>query len=69
MRPYIYKKTNKIHILDLQKIITGCQEVGSYIQSLVEKRKTILFLTTKKQTREVVKEAAIRCGMPYIVNK
>jgi len=69
MRPYIYKKSSKVHILDLQKIVTSCQQVGNYIQTLIEKKKTILFLATKKTTRDIVKEAAIRCGMPYIVNK
>ena len=69
MRPYIYQKSNKVNILDLRKIITSCQGVGNYIQNLIEKKKTILFLITKKQTRDIVKEAAIKCGMPYIVNK
>jgi small subunit ribosomal protein S2 len=69
MCPYIYKKSSKIHILDLQKIVTSCQEIGSYIRSLIEKRKMILFLATKRPVRDIVKEAAIRCGMPYIVNK
>lgn len=69
MRPYIYKKSSKVHVLDLQKIINSCQELGNYIQSLMEKKKTILFLATKKTTRDIVKEQAIRCGMPYIVNK
>lgn len=69
MRPYIYKKSGKFHILDLQKVITSCQEVGNYIRSLIEKKKVILFLATKKQIRDIVKEAAIKCSMPYIVNK
>ena len=69
MRPYIYKKVNKYNVLDLQKIATSCQEIGNYIQSLVKKKNTILFLSTKKQARDSVKEAAIKCGMPYIVNK
>jgi small subunit ribosomal protein S2 len=69
MLPYIYKKSNKLNILDLQKIITSCQEIGNYIQSLIRRKKTILFLSTKKHTRDAVKEAAIKCGMPYIVNK
>jgi small subunit ribosomal protein S2 len=69
MRPYIFQKNNKTNIIDLQKVITSCQEVGNYLQSLIEKKKTILFLATKKQSRDIVKEAAIKCGMPYIVNK
>jgi small subunit ribosomal protein S2 len=74
MKPYIYgqritKDGYKMNILDLGKIINSCQEVGSYIQSLIDKKKTILFLITRKSTRDIVKEAAVRCGMPYIVNK
>ena len=69
MRSYIFKKSNKIHILDLNKTIASCQKVGDYIKSLIKEKKVILFLATKKQAREIVKEQAIRCGMPYIVNK
>ena len=69
MFPYIYKKVNKFNILDLQKITTSCQEVGNYIQPLIKKKKIILFLSTKKKTRDIMKEAAIKCGMPYIVSK
>jgi small subunit ribosomal protein S2 len=71
MRPYIYGRSNKskTHILDLQKIVASCQEVGNYLNSLIKERKKILFLCTKKQIREIVKEQAIKCGMPYIVNK
>jgi len=68
MRPYIYKEA-AASILDLRKITTSCQEVGNYIKSLIEKKKTILFLATKRSTCDIVKEAAIKCGMPYITNK
>jgi len=71
MRTYIYGQSNKskTHILDLQKIITSCQEISNYLNSLVREGKNILFLCTKNQTRKMVKEQATRCGMPYIVNK
>lgn len=69
MFPFIYQKNKKTNILDLQKIISSCQEVSNYIEKLIEKKKTILFLATKKQIRDAVKEAAIKCEMPYIVNK
>jgi small subunit ribosomal protein S2 len=68
MRPYIYKESRK-SILDLKQITVSCQEVNIYLRFLIEKQKSILFLATKKTTRDIVKEAAIRCGMPYIVNK
>ena len=69
MRPYIYKKSSRTHIIDLQKIIVSCQELEKYVESLIDKGKIILFLSTKKQVAGIVKEQAIRCGMPYIVNK
>ncbi|CAG8774080.1 2780_t:CDS:2, partial [Cetraspora pellucida] len=64
MRPYIYDKTkSKIHILDLQKIVVSCQGVGDYINSIIKKNKTILFLCgfltnfgeTEKRLRELQK--------------
>ncbi|CAI2162444.1 10715_t:CDS:10, partial [Funneliformis geosporum] len=58
MHPYIFKKINRIHILDLDKIFSSCQKVDDYIKSLIEKKKTILFLSTKNQAQKVVKEAA-----------
>lgn len=73
MRTYIFGKSfgksSKIHILDLQQIISGCEGMGKYLRTIIEKRGIILFLSTKKQVSAIVKEEAIRCGMPYIVNK
>ncbi|CAI2162220.1 17147_t:CDS:2 [Funneliformis geosporum] len=66
MRPYIYKKNSRTHVIDLQKIIVSCQELEKYVESLIDKGKVILFLSTKKQVAGIVKEQAIRCGMPYI---
>ena len=69
MLPYVYREVNKFNILDLQKIAENCQEVGNYIQPLIKNNKIILFLSTKKQTRDIMKEAAIKCSAPYIVSK
>lgn len=69
MLPYIYKKVNNFNILDLEKIATRCREISNYIQPLIKKKKTILFLSTKKKTCDIMKKAAIKCSMPYIVNK
>ena len=69
MLPYIYKKVNNFNILDLEKIATFCQEIGNYIQPLIKKKKVILYLSTEEQNQGIMKEAAIKCGMPYIVNK
>lgn len=69
MQPYIYQKSQKIYILDWQKIIVSGRKLVDYCREMVVEGKTILFLATKKATREAVKEQAISCGMPYIVNK
>lgn len=69
MSLYIWKKSSRTHIIDLQKIIASCQELGKYVESLLDKGKTILFLSTKKQVAGIIKEQAMRCGMPYIANK
>jgi small subunit ribosomal protein S2 len=69
MKSYVYKKSKKVYILDWRKIISSCKKADEYIKELLAKRKSILFLSTKKTSREVVKEQAISCGMPYIINK
>lgn len=72
MKPYIYGKTNKnkIYTLNIEKIVDKCKELKSFISEILDtKEKTILFLSTKKQARELVKEQAKNCNMPYIVNK
>ncbi|CAJ0869171.1 11266_t:CDS:2 [Entrophospora sp. SA101] len=48
--------------VQFEKIINSCQAVSNYLKSLIERRKKILFLATKKQTQEIVKEQAIKCG-------
>lgn len=69
MRPFVYKKKRKTYFFDLEKIIQQCQGVNGYINSLIQEKKKILFVATKTSIREIVKEEAIRCGMPYLVNK
>jgi small subunit ribosomal protein S2 len=69
MQPYVYQRSQKIYILDWHKIIASCRKLDDYIKELVAQGKKILFLATKKSTREMVTEQARRCGMPFIVNK
>lgn len=68
MKPFIYTKRNGIHILDLQQTSKQIDEVHDVIVKLVEGRKTILFVGTKKQAQDAVAEEAVKCGM-YFVNK
>jgi small subunit ribosomal protein S2 len=66
MAPFIYTKRNGIHILDLQQTTKFVDEVHAYVQELVGAGKSILFVGTKKQAQDAVREEATKCGMPYI---
>jgi small subunit ribosomal protein S2 len=66
MAPFIYTKRNGIHILDLQQTTKFVDEVHGYVQELVGGGKNILFVGTKKQAQDAVREEATKCGMPYI---
>ena len=68
MKKFIYGKRNGIHIVDLQKTLTMFREAEQFVRETAEAGKKILFVATKKQAQELVKEQAERCGM-YFVNK
>ena len=66
MAEYIFQARNGIHIIDLQKTSKKLDEAYSFIKEQAEEGKTILFVGTKKQAQECMKEAALKCGMYYI---
>ena len=66
MAEYIFQARNGIHIIDLQKTSKKLDEAYNFIKEQVEEGKTVLFVGTKKQAQECMKEAAIKCGMYYI---
>ena len=66
MAEYIYQARNGIHIIDLQKTSKKIDEAYEFIKEVAEEGKDILFVGTKKQAQECVKEAATTCGMYYI---
>ena len=66
MKPYIFTERNGIYIIDLQKTIVMLEEAYNYVKDLAAEGGTILFVGTKKQARDVIKEHAERCGMPYV---
>ncbi len=66
MAEYIFQARNGIHIIDLQKTSKKIDEAYSFIKEQSEDGKTILFVGTKKQAQECVKEAAEKCGMYYV---
>ena len=66
MAPYIYGHRNKIHIVNLEKTLPMYLEAAKFARQLAARRGTILFVGTKRQAGEIVREQAERCGMPYV---
>lgn len=66
MAEYIFTQRNGIHIVDLQKTVRKFEEAYNYVADLAAQGDTILFVGTKKQAAETVKEEAQRCGMYYV---
>ena len=66
MAEYIFQARNGIHIIDLQKTSKKLDEAYEFIKGQVEEGKTVLFVGTKKQAQECMKEAALKCGMYYV---
>ena len=66
MAEYIFQARNGIHIIDLQKTSKKIDEAYSFLKEQAEEGKTVLFVGTKKQAQECVKEAAEKSGMYYV---
>ena len=65
MAEYIFTQRNGIHIVDLQKTVKKFEEAYNFVSELAQEGGTILFVGTKKQAADTVKEEALRCGMFY----
>ena len=66
MAEYIFQARNGIHIIDLQKTSKKLDEAYAFVKEQAEEGKDILFVGTKKQAQECMKEAAVKCGMYYV---
>ena len=66
MAEYIYMERNGIYIIDLQKTVKKLEEAYDFVRTLAENGETVLFVGTKKQAQEAVKEEAERVGMYYV---
>lgn len=69
MKPFIFGARNGIYIIDLQKTVTLAKDAFSYINQVAASGKKILFVGTKPQAQDVVREQAERCGCPYVVER
>ncbi|CAN5172061.1 30S ribosomal protein S2 [soil metagenome] len=66
MSPYIFGQRNKIHIINLEKTVVMFNDALNYARKLSGNRGTILFVGTKRQSKDIVAEEAQRAGMPYV---
>ncbi|WP_437204781.1 30S ribosomal protein S2 [Planctomicrobium sp. SH664] len=69
MRPYIYGKRNNIHIIDLKETIRGLVRAQKYLYKVAAQGSLILFVGTKRQAVDIVRQAAESCGMPYCTER
>jgi small subunit ribosomal protein S2 len=66
MAQYIFGHRNKIHIINLERTLAMYQEALKFSRQLASNRGTLLFVGTKRQARDILREEAQRCGMPYV---
>ena len=69
MKPYIFDKRTGIHIIDLTQTVTFIDEAAEFLRKTILSGKKILFVATKKQAQELVKEAAEACGQFYMTER
>jgi len=66
MAPFIFGHRNKIHIINLEKTMLMYQEATKFVRRLASNKGNVLFVGTKRQAREIVREEAERCGAPFV---
>ncbi|SCK23897.1 30S ribosomal protein S2 [Vogesella sp. LIG4] len=66
MAQYIFGSRNKIHIINLEKTLPLFVQAQEYVRRLAANKGTILFVGTKRQAREIIREEAIRAGVPFV---
>ena len=66
MAPFIFGHRNKIHIINLERTLAMYQESVKFAKQLAANRGTLLFVGTKRQARDIVREEALRAGMPFV---
>jgi len=66
MKPFIFTERNGIYIIDLQKTVRMVEQAYAFVRDTVAEGGTVLFVGTKKQAQQTIKEEAERCGMYYV---
>lgn len=69
MAPYIFMERNGIHIIDLHKTAAKIDEAAQAMKAMAKSGKRILFVATKKQAKDIIKDRATEIGMPYVIER
>ena len=69
MKPYIFTERNGIHIIDLQLTVKALNNAYSMVRDVGISGGTVLFVGTKRQAQDTVRDEAVRCGMPYVTER
>ena len=69
MRPYIFTERNGIHIIDLQQTVKALNQAYGVVRECAANNGTVLFVGTKRQAQDTIKEESGRCGMPYVTER
>ncbi|HIE06394.1 MAG TPA: 30S ribosomal protein S2 [bacterium (Candidatus Stahlbacteria)] len=69
MAQYIYARKGDIHIIDLKQTVDAINQACGAVKRIVEEGKDVLFVGTKKQAKEIIKNEAIRCGAHYVTER
>jgi small subunit ribosomal protein S2 len=69
MKPYIFTERNGIHIIDLQQTVKSLNNAYTIVRDTIQNGGTVLFVGTKRQAQETVREEAVRAGMPYVTER
>jgi small subunit ribosomal protein S2 len=69
MKPYIFTERNGIHIIDLQQTVKAITNAFNVIRDSVSTGGVVMFVGTKRQAQETVRDEAMRCGMPYVTER
>ncbi len=69
MKPYIFTERNGIHIIDLQQTVKAINTAYNLVRDTVANNGYVMFIGTKRQAQDTIREEAIRCGMPYVTER
>ena len=69
MAPYIFTERNGIYIIDLQKTVRKVEDAYNFVRSIAQEGKTMLFVGTKKQAQEALRNIATQHKQPFVVNR